>query len=313
MSASSLSCKIELPVRFRSNDILAFHKRDALMVAERVAADTLQKGMAWQGSAACLTIAFHSGYAAARLAIDGPSSDSKGAVVAGIDHSDRAEALEQMVRRMLGLAQGIEAFEESYRAHPQLGQLIARHPGLRVPVSATPFEALTWAITGQQISVAAAISIRRRLIEAVGMKHSSGLACHPDAGQIARLSEADLRGAGFSRTKALTLMALSQRVRDNQLPLDEWAGTLPVDRMREQLLLIPGIGPWTVNYTLLRGFGWLDGSLHGDVAVRRGLQLLLHSADKLTEEQTKRWLAEFSPWRALIAAHLWALHSAAIY
>jgi len=30
---------------------------------------------------------------------------------------------------------------------------------LRVPVAATPFEALTWAITGQQISVAAAVSI----------------------------------------------------------------------------------------------------------------------------------------------------------
>ena len=37
---------------------------------------------------------------------------------------------------------------------------------LRVALLATPFEAMVWAVTGQQISVAAATSVRRRLIEA---------------------------------------------------------------------------------------------------------------------------------------------------
>jgi len=301
MSAPSFSCAVALPPGFRASDILAFHRRDPLMVAERVEGSTLQKGMAWQGSAACLTIRFHAGQAAAELAIDGPASGSP-----------RSE-LERMVRRMLGLAQPIEEFEQAYRAHPQLGRLIASHPGLRVPLTATPFEALTWAITGQQISVSAAISIRRRLIQAAALRHSAGLCCHPDAGQIARMPEEVLRAAGFSRTKAQTLISLSRQVEENLLPLDAWADTLPVDEMREQLLLVPGIGPWTVSYALLRGFGWLDGSLHGDVAVRRGLQLLLDGTDKIGEEQTKRWLAEFSPWRALIAAHLWALQSSSIY
>lgn len=301
MSALSISLAIELPPGFRANDILAFHRRDPLLVAERVEADRLEKGFVWQGRAACLTIRFYSGHADAELAIDAATT------------GNHAAALERMVRRMLGLAQRIDDFERTYRAHPQLGQLIARHPGLRVPLSATPFEALTWAITGQQISVSAAISIRRRLIQAAGLKHSGGLSCHPDAAQIARMSEEDLRGAGFSRSKAVTLIALSQRVQENLLPLDAWSDTLPVAEMREQLLLVPGIGPWTVNYALLRGFGWLDGSLHGDVAVRRGLQLLLNRADKVTEEQAKRWLADFSPWRALIAAHLWALQSAESY
>ena len=304
MNAPSLSCVLKLPADFRINDFLAFHRRDPSMVAERIDASTLEKGVAWQGKAACLTIRFHSGQADAELAIDGSHPD---------DHPD---GLEQMVRRMLGLAQRIEIFEDAYREHPQLGHLIARNPGLRVPLSATPFEALTWAITGQQISVSAAISIRRRLIQAAGLKHSGGLACHPDAGLIVAMSEADLREAGFSRTKAQTLIALSQQVQENLLPLDAWSDTLisdalPVEEMRERLLLVRGIGHWTVNYALLRGFGWLDGSLHGDVAVRRGLQLLLDCGDKVTEEQAKRWLAEFSPWRALIAAHLWARVSSA--
>jgi DNA-3-methyladenine glycosylase II len=90
------------------------------------------------------------------------------------------------------------------------------------------------------------------------------------------------------------------------LPLDNWQANLSVNDIHERLLAIRGIGPWTVNYTLLRGFGWLDGSLHGDVAVRRGMQILLNHPDKISEAAARQWLADFSPWRALLAAHLWA-------
>jgi 3-methyladenine DNA glycosylase/8-oxoguanine DNA glycosylase len=36
------------------------------------------------------------------------------------------------------------------------------------------------------------------------------------------------------------------------------------------------------------------------------LQALLGSEDKITEQQAQQWLSQFSPWRALVAAHLWA-------
>jgi len=293
----SLSCSVNLPQGFRAKDILAFHSRDAAAVAEQVEAGTLRKGLAWDGRAACLTIRFHADRADAELAIDGARSAAA------------TDALEPMVRRMLGLTQRVEDFEGTYRAHPQLGPLIARNPGLRVPLAATPFEALTWAVTGQQISLGAALSLRRKLIRAAGLEHSGGLACYPDADAIARLNVADLHQAGFSRTKAQTLIALTAEIRENRLPLDEWLVTLPVAEIRAQLLRVRGIGPWTADYTLLRGFGWLDGSLHGDAAVRRNLRALLGGSADVTEDYAQRWLAGFSPWRALIAAHLWAMRS----
>ena len=280
-----LSWGVGLPADFRSDDVLAFHRRDPLALAERIEGQTLHKGLAWEGRAACLTIRF-----------DGaPASAAAPA------------ALAQLLPRMLGLTQQVEAFERAYRDHPQLGPLIARHPGLRVPLSASPFEALSWAIPGQQISVRAAISLRRRLIEVAGLRHSDGLACYPDAERVAVLSEADLRSAGFSQAKAQTLIRLGRLVAEDELPLDAWIATLPVDEIRRELMQVRGIGPWTIDYALLRGFGWLNGSLHGDVAVRRSLQAVLDCPESVTEGQAKRWLAEFSPWRALIAAHLWAV------
>jgi DNA-3-methyladenine glycosylase II len=292
-----LACQIPLPTTFRPNDILIFHRRDVQEIAERVNDTTLNKGMVWNDAPACLIVHFHSDHAEATLQVDGDAT------------AKHALGIEPMVRRMLGLAQGIETFEDQYRSHPQLGALIAQHPGLRVPVAATPFEALTWAITGQQISVIAALAIRRKLILAANIRHTSGLLCYPQARQLLQLSESQLRQAGFSSTKAKTLLTLSALVVDGQLPLDAWAHTLAVETIRAQLQAVRGIGPWTVNYTLLRGYGWLDGSLHGDAAVRRGLQSLLAAPEKISEEETQNWLVQFSPWRALVAAHIWAAQS----
>jgi DNA-3-methyladenine glycosylase II len=294
---SPVSYDIALPGNFRLPDILAFHGRDPLGVAEQVNGRSLRKGLVWEGQAACLTIRFTAGGALAELAID---SKRGGAAIS-------PKAVGGLVRRMLGLTQPIEEFESVHRRHPVLGPVIARQRGLRVPLAATPFEALTWAITGQQISVSAAIAVRRKLIQIAGVRHSAGLACHPDAKRIAELTEADLRAAGFSQAKTQTLLNLSRELAASRMPLEAWTTEFPVDELRAQLLSVRGIGPWTVNYTLLRGFGWLDGSLHGDAGVRRKLQILLGADETLTEDFTQRWLTDFSPWRALVAAHLWAM------
>lgn len=293
-----MTVEIALPADFRPADMLAFHRRDPSGLAERVEDDTLHKGMVWRGAPACLTIRFAPGRAVVEMAGDGPA---------------RERGLEILARRMLGLTQPVEVFEDLYRSHAQVGRLVAANPGLRLPVAATPFEALSWAITGQQISVGAAVSLRRRLIAAAGPRHAGGLACYPDAAILAGMGEEDLRGCGFSQTKARTLLALSRGVAGGRIPLESWLEDMAVERAAEGLLQVPGIGPWTVGYALLRGFGWLDGSLHGDVAVRRNLRVLLGREDKVGEAEARAWLEPFSPWRALVAAHLWAYKAAKEY
>lgn len=295
-----VSCCIDLPANFRSAGLLAFHQRDSQQIAERVDGDVLHKGVLWRGLPAQLSVALHATSVDVSLALDGVAT-----------HDD-AEQVRALVQRMLGLNQPVEVFEQRYRDHSQLGPLLASQAGLRVPVAATPFEALTWGITGQQISVHAAVAVRRKFILAANARHSAGLSCYPDAHSVAQMDEASLRAAGFSQTKARTILSLSAAIVQGALRLDDWLVSAsdqapPMDELRRQLLQIRGIGPWTVSYGLLRGFGWLDGSLHGDVAVRRQLQRLLGTTDRIDEAQAQAWLAEFSPWRALVAAHLWAM------
>lgn len=285
---------IPLPPTYRQGDFFEFHGRDPQGIAERIDGSTLYKGLMLEGRPACLTLHFGDSRVAATLDIDGADTTKIAATA--------------LVRRMLGLDQPIEAFEQTHAGHPQLGSLIALNAGLRVPLAASPFEALTWAVTGQQISLSAAVALRRKLIQAAGVRHSGGLHCYPNAATISGMGLEALRRSGFSQTKAQTLLTLSQQVLDSHLPLDQWLKNQPPEAaIRTALLDIRGIGPWTVDYAMLRGFGMLDGSLHGDAGVRRGLQRLLAAPAPLTESQTRTWLAPFSPWRALVAAHLWTL------
>lgn len=287
---------IKLPRHYRSADFLAFHQRDSLMVAEQVRNNILTKGIVWQGNALQLKIEFQKNHADVELQIDGKKS------------YDQNE-FQTIIERMLGLQQNITEFEKKFNAHPQLGLLIAKNAGLRVAITATPFEALSWAIIGQQISLSAAISIRRKFIQLAGVQHSSGLWCYPDQHLVSKISEENLRTAGFSQAKANTLISLSNHLINHPIDLKNLSiNSESIEALSTQLMQIRGIGPWTINYALLRGFGWLDGSLHGDVAVRRSLQKLLGATEKISEKETQQWLLEFSPWRALVAAHLWEMH-----
>ena len=292
-----LACKIKLPSNFRHNDILNFHRRDPQMLAERVDHDVIYKGIIWNRHPACLTIRFESRHVHAALDVDDLHEEC--------DTRD----LECLTCGMLGLNQPIEVFENRFKDHAQFGRLIAINPGLRVPLAATPFEAVTWAITGQQISIAVAISIRRRLIQTVGIRHSGGLWCYPDAFHLANVPVVDMRNAGFSKMKANTLSVLSRQVMAGLL-FNPTKGSLSHEEVRKRLIEISGIGTWTVDYTLLRGFGFLDGSLHGDAALRRNLKSLLASREPVSASEAKNWLQEFSPWRGMVAAHLWAMSAA---
>lgn len=289
---------LPLPAAYRRLDFLEFHARDRQGLAEQVNATTLRKGLVWHGQPAGLTLSFEGDTARLRL--------SAGDTLAGDD-------LTAWGRRFLGLDQPVEAFEAAWHTHPLLGPQLTRRPGLRLSQAATPFEALSWAITGQQISVAAALGIRRRLIAATALFTPDGLACYPDARAVAALSEAQLRAAGFSRSKAGTLLEIAHQILAGELPLDDWwSSSAHPAQLRARLLAVRGIGPWTVDYTLLRGFGHLDASLHGDAAVRRGLGQLLGATDDATRpdpRRTEAWLAPFAPWRSLVAAHLWQIQA----
>lgn len=127
----------------------------------------------------------------------------------------------------------------------------------------------------------------------------------PEAADAAKLGIDDLTSRKFSRAKAETLLRLANLVASGELRLDV-SPTNSIEQISAALLAVKGIGPWTVNYGLLRGYGYADCSLHGDVAIRAALQQLLGEDVKPDMPRTEQILARYAPHRTMAAAHLWA-------
>jgi DNA-3-methyladenine glycosylase II len=282
---------IALPAGYLSADVLAFHSRDAEGVAEQVAPGRIRKGVLLDGVPVLLDVAIGDTSAECLVDVDGDATD---AVIA------RAHAA---LINILGLRIDPEPFMAAAQGDALLGPVVQRQPGLRIVQSATVFEALTWAVIGQQINLPFAIALRRTFIQLAGRAHPGGLWCYPEAQDVARLGLDALTSRKFSRAKAETLLRVAALVASGELLL---ARDDAPARASQALLDVKGIGPWTVNYTLLRGYGYADCSLHGDVAIRAAFQRLLGEAEKPTIARTEALLARYQPHRTMAAAYLWA-------
>jgi DNA-3-methyladenine glycosylase II len=280
---------IALPAGYRRADAFTFHGRDADALAEHVDADagSIRKGVLLAGVPTVLDITLHDDHAEC-------VADSDGAAAQALIHA--------ALVNMLGLRIDPAPFEQAVRNDPLLGPVVARQPGLRVIQSATVFEALTWAIIGQQINLPFAIALRRTFIGQAGRPHSSGLWCYPEAADVARLDVEQLTSRKFSGAKAETLLRFARLVADGALSLDRTDDAAGVS---ERLLAVKGIGPWTVNYALLRGWGYADCSLHGDVAVRNAIGRLT-GGERPGMREAETFLEAYRPHRTMAAAYLWA-------
>ncbi|TFW14955.1 DNA-3-methyladenine glycosylase family protein [Duganella callida] len=284
---------LALPADYRVGDVLSFHRRDAESIAEQVAPERLRKGVLLEGVPVVLDLALSPASASVNVDADGKLSKAA------------QEQAREAVLNILGLRIDPAPFSAFVKKDQLFAALARRQPGLRIVQSATVFEALTWAIIGQQINLSFAIALRRTFILLAGRQHSSGLWCYPDARSAAALSLDDLTSRKFSRAKAETLLRLAQLITAGELQLDLTSAN-SIEQISAALLAVKGIGPWTVNYGLLRGYGYADCSLHGDVAVRAALQTLLGDAERPDIKRTEEILARYSPHRTMAAAHLWA-------
>lgn len=207
---------------------------------------------------------------------------------------DEAAAV-AIARRWLDLDADVERVDAVLAADAALRPLVRARPGLRIVGYADGFEAALCTVLGQQVSLAAARTFTARLLTAYGTSHPCGLAEFPAPGALAGVAVDELRAAvGITRARARTLHALAEAVADG-LALHPDGD---VERLRRDLLALPGVGPWTVDYLALRAFGDRDACPAGDLVLRRALG----AADAAEARARAR---AWSPYRAYGVFHLW--------
>jgi AraC family transcriptional regulator of adaptative response / DNA-3-methyladenine glycosylase II len=280
--------EMALPADFSLPHLRYALSRDMESVSERLAADDYTLALNLDGRPLLLRL---------RLSPDVVSVECA-----------RGVALEAhaVVAGMLGLAQDATGFA---RLSKRLGflRLVADRAGLRISLTPTVFDGLLWAIIGQQINFPFACRLKRRLVERCGRGVDEGLIAGPTPEDVSRLEPDDLLPLQFSRQKAGYVISAARLVAEGKLRLDELA-SLSATRAERTLLAVRGLGPWSVNYLMMRSLGFADCVPLGDTGVTSGLQTLMHLEVRPDVDATRRLMSVFSPHRSLATAHLWQLN-----
>jgi len=283
---------LHLPAGWRADEILAYHGRDPDSRCERVDGRRILKALLGSEGPVVLEIALEGESAWCRV--------HAGSAVS----PDTMQLAQTAALRMLGLQSEVAQFETRASRDPRLSRLLTRRRGMRVPMTATPFDALCWAIIGQQINVKFAAALRREMLELTGHE-IDGMLAHSAPEDVANLDVADLAKRRFSRSKADYVIHAARQVAEKNLLADS-LGEGSAVAAEKSLKNVRGIGTWTARYMLLRGAGFADCAPVGDSALATALQRLHGMDERPSHDHVHALMEDYAPYRSLATCHLWA-------
>jgi DNA-3-methyladenine glycosylase II len=174
--------------------------------------------------------------------------------------------------------------------------VIERVGGCRLGMRRPRYAALVRAVVGQQVSTGAARSMYERLRQAAGGVVS--------AERVARLGDADLRGAGLSRQKAAYVRDLSERVVEGRLDLRR-LGRLDDAAVLEALIEVKGVGVWTAQMFLMFVLHRPDVLPVGDLGIQKGFARVFELRRLPSAVWMERAARDWRPYRTVGSWYLW--------
>lgn len=283
---------LALPPGYRADAMLRAHGRDPASLLERVHGRELVKGIMLAGAPARLHLTFGDDAVACR--VEGTAPDPP-----------RMRVAHAITARLLNLAGDPSAFERRMEADPATARLIEGRRGLRIPRTADAWECLLWTIVGQQVNLTFAYALRSVVADLCGVPVGDGLRAHPTPEAVAGLEYGDLTARRFSRRKAEYVIDTARRIAAGELRLDV-ADKEPATTLERRLLEVRGLGPWSVRYLMMRGFGFADCVPIGDSGVSAALTRYLELDHRPAAAEQEALMRPFAPYRSLATYHLWA-------
>ncbi|HEY1835713.1 MAG TPA: DNA-3-methyladenine glycosylase [Candidatus Saccharimonadales bacterium] len=191
-----------------------------------------------------------------------------------------------------------QAAEHLANADPVLAPVIARYGPCTIRPHRNYYQALAGEIIGQQLSVKAAASIRKRFEGLFGD-------IFPEPKAILEKSVDELRAAGLSGAKAKYIRDLAQHIVDDKVKFDH-LDNLSNDEIIAELTDVKGIGEWTVHMFLMFCMGRADVLAPGDLGIRNAIKKLYNLKDVPSPDQvTAR--AKRNHWRPYETVACWYL------
>ena len=159
------------------------------------------------------------------------------------------------------------------------------------------FGTLVNSIIAQQISVAAANTIRGRLIDAVAPEKIS-----PQT--LKRYDVDALRQIGVSRQKATYVLDLAEKVHGGILDLES-IHHKDDEGVIEEMIQVKGIGRWTAQMFLMFSLGRMDILPVDDLGLKNAMRVQYQLDDVPDKQQMEQIAENWRPYATIACWYLW--------
>ncbi|MGG4488201.1 Ada metal-binding domain-containing protein [Metabacillus idriensis] len=282
------------PADFSFSECLVFLGRASAEVLHRVQGDFLLKWIEVAGKSVLLKVSMKQ----ERLVIDFPDyiPDKFSRVQAG-----------KYIWKLFDLERNMQPFYGLAEKDALLRPVVTKHFGLRIIGIPDLFEALTWAITGQQINLNFAYTLKRRLIEHFGESHDfkgNRLWLFPKPEIIAELELSDLQKLQFTTRKADYILGIAREMANGRLSKEKLLQVEKADA-RSLLLSFRGIGSWTADYVMMKSLNDSSAFPISDVGLQNAIKAQLGLDKKPSMEELSKLAKGWKGWEAYAVFYLW--------
>ena len=275
-----LALEIPVGLPFDFKEMLSFFERHLIIGVEWVTPTSYERHFQRNGKVGYLKVQYD-------------DENNKIKIHCSVDDSSQLRFVLERVRCLFDLSHNPYEMNLPKWVRAELKNTILN---TRIPGAFDPFETAICVILGQLVSVSQAKRVVEKLVTQLGARVANP--SHPKIQSLfptpETLANSHLESLGIPRTKAGAIRELAKKVISKEIDLQgfEDFGTL-----REKLLSIRGIGPWTAELIALRCLRDPDSWPVTDLIISRAIEF-----ENLNAE-------DFSGWRAYLTVALWKLHA----
>lgn len=195
------------------------------------------------------------------------------------------------------------------REDPVLKNIAGKFYGLRIITIADLFEALCWAIIGQQINLQFAYTLKKRFVESFGENirfDKKRYYLFPSPQTVSRQTVADLRRLQFTGKKSEYIIEMAGKVDAGELSKKKLLAEDGFKAAAKKLMLLRGVGQWTADYVSLRCLRNPRAFPVADVGLQNAVKQRLGLSKKPTADDIDKLSDRWQNWQAYATFYLWA-------
>ncbi len=212
---------------------------------------------------------------------------------------------EKTLKRLTEIFQwGVELLQvHEHFQTTELKDLFNDHYGTPFVLEFDPFSSLVKSIIHQQLNLKFAFTLTERFVKTFG-EEIDGVWFYPSPEKAAQLTVEQLRELQFSGRKAEYVIGIAELTASGQLDFEKMK-SIPDTEVRQELIKIRGVGPWTVENFLMFALGRPNMFPMADIGIQNALKKYFNLEQKPTIPEMEKYKEPWNPYLSYASLYLW--------